>query len=428
MTPPSRRELLAGAAAACLPALRLDVAAAGGVPPDERPAGAVAADERFWRRVRAAYDLPPGVINLDNGNINPASRTVVRDLVRHAEALERAPVPHSHAVYRTVTLGVVQPGLAALLGVPADEVAFVRTATEALDTVLLGVPLAAGDEILCSTHDYFAMLDALEHRRRRDGVTLRVLRPPVPAPSLDALAAMYEAAIGPRTRLVLLTQPSNLTGQLLPVRRIADAAHRAGAEVVLDGAQSFALLPYTMAETGCDYFGASLHKWLGAPIGAGLLWMRPGLVEKVWPLVPPPATVTGMARFTWSGTYPEFVSAPAAAALAFHESIGTARKAERLRHLTAHWRSRAERLPGTRFYTAGDADASCGIATMEVEGMEPGVLQERLWTRHRILVQDMASGSRTPEIRGIRVTPNVYTTTEELDRFVEVLGREIRGA
>jgi selenocysteine lyase/cysteine desulfurase len=387
------------------------------------PPARLAQDETFWSGVRGAFDLPPGVVNLDHGNINPAPRAVIAAHVGHLRASQQFPAKRLGELYEDVSMRQVQPGLARLLGVPADELAFVRNATEALDTVLLGVPLRSGDEIVCSAHDYYAMLDALEQRRARDGVVLRIVRPPVPLPSTDALAELYERELGPRTRLVLITHPSNLTGQLAPVRRIADAAHRVGAQVVVDGAQSMALLPYTIPELGCDYYGASLHKWLMAPVGAGVLWMKPEHVDTVWPLVPPPAHVKGVERFMWSGTYPEHVLASAVPALALHERLGAGRKLARMRHLAQGLRARVGRLPGVRFYAGEAADASCGITTVELPGVDAGALQRHLWERHRIFVQNMSGNARTPEIRGIRVTPNVYSAPADLGRLAAALER-----
>jgi isopenicillin-N epimerase len=407
--------------AAQLPTIEALVAGRAQVAPER-----LAEDEAFWAEVRRGFDVPEGVVNLDHGNISPVARDVIEDLVRHVRATQPFPAKRMNELHREVDAAVVRPGLARLLGVPADEVALVRNATEALDTVLLGVPLRAGDEIVCSAHDYFAMLDALEQRRAREGVVLRVVRPPVPLPSVDALAALYERELGPKTRLVLVTHPSNLTGQLAPVRRIADAAHRVGAEVVVDGAQSMALLPYTLPELGCDYFGASLHKWLAAPVGGGVLWMRKESAEKVWPLVPPPKGAKGLDRFTWGGTHPRHVQAAAAPALALHEQLGAARKAARMRYLTSYWRSRVERLPGVRLYTTAAPEASCGLATVELGALDPKAVKQALWEQDRIFVQSMTGYDRSPEIRGIRVTPNVYTSLAELDRFAGALIRLVR--
>ena len=408
----------AGAAPSLLAAevARLPVPSSADAPPER-----LAEDEAFWAAVRRAFDAPAGVVNLDHGNINPAPRAVIERHVRHVRETQQFPAQRMFALYQEVSQRAVKPALARLLGVPDAEIAVVRNATEAMDTVLLGVPLKAGDEVVCSAHDYYAMLDALEQRRARDGIVLRMVRPPVPLPDADALAALYERELGPRTRLVLVTHPSNLTGQLAPVRRIADAAHRVGAELAVDGAQSMALLPYTMAELGCDYYGASLHKWLMAPVGAGVLWMRPAHVAKVWPLVPAPPHVQGMERYSWSGTYPEHVLASALPALELHERLGTARKLARMRFLAGAFRARVAALPGARLYTTDAPDASCGITTLELPNVDAAALQKLLWERHRIFVQDMSGDARTPEIRGIRVTPNVYTTPAELDRLAGVL-------
>ena len=351
------------------------------------------------------------------------------ELVRGARALEALPAEQLERIFFEIKNRSLRPALAETLGVEPAEIAIVRNATEALNTVLLGVPLRAGDEIVCSAHDYFAMLDAIEQRQARDGVRLRLVRPPVPAPTFDVLAETYETAIGPRTKLVLLTHPSNLTGQLFPVRRIAAAAHRAGAEVVVDGAQSFGALDEPIASFDCDYYGASAHKWLGAPVGVGVLWMRPAHVRKVWPLVPPPPNVTGMDRFQWVGTVPAYIEPAVLPAIALHRTLGAARKAARLRYLTAYWRTRAAAaLPDARFYTTDAAEASVGLCTIEVPGIDADALQRRLRTRQSVLVQSMAGNARAPEIHGIRVSPNVFTTLPELDRFVDALTGAARGA
>lgn len=393
----------------------------------------LAEDERFWARVREAYALRPDVINLDHGWTNPAPRAAVDALVRGARALEALPAEYLPTTWETVGDTKLRGALAEAMRVQPADIALVRNATEALATVLLGVPLRAGDEILCSTHDYYATLDALEQRRARDGVVLRMVRPPTPAPSLEALATMYESAMGPRTKLVLLTHPSNRTGQLLPVRRIADAAHRVGAEVVVDGAQSLGLLDDPVIALGCDYYGASGHKWLGLPVGYGMLWMRPEHVAKVWPLLPPGASAQGIKRFEWIGTSAEYLSPAALPALALHRSLGAERKMARVRHLTRYWRSRlSAALPDARFYTTEDQAMSAALCTVSIPGLDPMATQKTLRSRDGILVQaftdDGADGERRADVNGLRVSPNVYTTPAELDRFVARVVRIAREA
>jgi selenocysteine lyase/cysteine desulfurase len=385
----------------------------------------LAEDEAFWARVRRGYALDPQVLNLDHGWTNPTPVAALDALARGARTLEGLPAEHLPGMWEAVSNTTVRRELAAAMGVPPGEIALVRNATEALDTVLLGLPLQAGDEVVCSPHDYYAMLDALEQRRARDGVVLRMVELPVPAPSLDALAQAYEAAIGPRTRLVLLTHPSNLTGQTLPVPRIAAAARRAGALTLVDGAQSLGLLEDPVRSLDCDFYGASAHKWLGLPVGLGVLWMRPAHVDAVWPLLPPAPGTKGMARFEWIGTAPEYINPAALPALALHRSLGAARKAARLRHLADHWRTRAARaLPGARYYA--EPAMALGLTTVELPGADPAVLQKRLRARDRILVQAMVGNARAPHVRGLRVSPNVYTTPAELDRFVDALAAAVR--
>ncbi len=391
---------------------------------DSRPPEVVARDEAYWARVRDLYNLQADVLNLDHGWTNPTPRTAMHELTARARALEALPAEQLPKQWETITTTKMRSALAAAMKVPATEIALVRNATEALDTVLLGFPMKAGDEIVCSAHDYYAMLDALEQRRARDGIVLRMIKPPVPAPSMNALEALYVEAITNRTRLVLLTHPSNLTGQYLPVQRIGDHAHRVGAEVVVDGAQSLGLLEDPVMSLGCDYYGASAHKWLGAPVGLGVLWMRPQHVTKIWPLIPPMKEEKGMARFEWIGTAPEYVNAASIPALALHNSLGASRKAARLKYLSSYLRGRITRaFPNARFYASHESSGT--LTHVEFPGADPIEIQKRLRDRHRILIQGMGGIRSDPAIRAVRVSPNVFTANTELDRFVAAASREI---
>ncbi len=418
----SRRNFLsllgvAGGALSLSPTLRVEASeifASKG--PD---ADALSDNDAFWTKVRAGFDLPPGVINLDNGYCNPLSRATMDDLVSRARYIQQLPAKRLEELYQGVTSKQLRPGLAKLLGVSADEIAFVRNTTEALDTVILGLPMQAGDEIVCCSTDYYAMLDAIEQRRRRDGIVVRMIQPPFPLSTPDAITAVYEREINRKTKLVLVTHASNLTGQIFPVKQIAEVAHRVGAEVLVDAAQTMALLDYKIPDLDCDYYGASLHKWLAAPVGCGVLWMRKEHMPKVWPLIAPPADMTGMMRYEWCGTFPEFVSSAALPAVRFQERLGSQRKEARMRYLTHYWRSKAEKIPGLRFFA--EENASCGLGVFEIAKMDMTKVQKELWNKHKILVQHMMGGQRLPELSGIRVTPNVYTTKAELDRFINVL-------
>ncbi len=387
----------------------------------------VAQDEAFWAEIRKGFDLPQGILNLDNGYCNPLSREGMNDLAKHASYVQQLPGKRVESLYDEVTVPDVVGGLARMLGVPASEIGLVRNATEAMDTVILGLPMKAGDEIVCSTHDYYAMLDAIEQRQKREGITVKMLRPPIPFASNAELVEMYRRAITTKTKLVLLTHASNVTGQVYPVKEIAAIAHQKGAEVLVDAAQTLALLEHKIADLDCDYYGASLHKWLMAPVGAGMLWMRKEQMAKVWPLVPSPAYAEGMLKYSWSGTYPEFISAAAAKPIKFYETLGASRKEARLRFLTTYWRSKVEGADGVRFYTSNDPKASCGLGIFEWEGVDLEAVQKQLWEKEKILVQYMADhAGRDTRLRGMRVTPNIYTSTSELDRFVSSLKQAAR--
>lgn len=388
----------------------------------DRTAEALAFDELFWAEIRKGFDLLPDVLNLDNGYCNPLSREVMTDLLERSRYVEQLPGKRVETLYEEVTVPEVVGGLARMLGVPANELGLVRNATEALDTAILGVPMKPGDEIVCCAHDYYAMLDAIEQRRKRDGITVKMLMPTIPAASQEQIVEMYARSISTKTKLVLVTHASNMTGQIFPVRKIADIAHKAGAEVVVDAAQTLALLEHKIPDLDCDYYGASLHKWLMAPVGAGVLWMRKEHVAKVWPLVPSPSYAKGMMKYSWSGTYPEFISAAAAKAIRFYEHLGPARKEARIRYLTEYWRSKVEAMDGVRFYTTQARESSCGLGIFEWKSVDLEAVQKQLWEKEKILVQFMGDyAERDKALRGMRVTPNIYTSTAELDRFVSAL-------
>jgi selenocysteine lyase/cysteine desulfurase len=382
----------------------------------------VAQDEAFWADVRSKFVLRTDVLNLDHGWTNPTTKSALESLTTGARVLEELPAEELPRMWDEISTTTVRQALATAMRVPAAEIAIARNATEALNTVLLGLPMRAGDEIVCSAHDYYAMLDALEQRRARDGVILRMVRPPLPAPSMDALASLYEAELNTRTRLVLLTHPSNLTGQLLPVSRIAAAAHSVGAEVIVDGAQSLGLLDSGIRELDVDYYGASAHKWLSTPVGMGVLWMRPEHVSKVWPAVPPPPDVKAMERFEWIGTSASYIEPSSLPALALHETIGAARKSARIRYLHTHLRNRmSQAFPKVRFYTIDDPAMSIGLTHIEIAGLDMAAVQKALRKQHGILTQSMGGNARTPEIRSLRISPNVYTTPTEIDRFADAM-------
>lgn len=387
-----------------------------------------AQDETLWREVQNAFSVNRNIINLDNGNVSPSPKNVTEAMIRHTWQQQDAPGYMLWEVLEPQLSGT-RTALARSFGCDAEEIALVRNATEALQIILLGVPLRSGDEILMTTHDYWSMHDAVDERARRDKIAVKkISNVPMPPKSTSELVEMYERHITPRTRLILVTHPVNYTGQLFPVKEICEMAHRKDIEVVVDGAQSFALVDYKLSDLSCDYFGTSLHKWLSAPMGTGLLYIRKDKIRKVNQLLPAAYFVEAQQetyqnkiyKFEDVGTRSVAMALAISEALAFHNGIGAKRKEERFRYLTNYWVKRIEKLPNVRFYASFKSEMSCGLATFEMAGVDSKALTKHLWERHRILVQAVAPG-RAKEIKGVRVTPHVYTTLNELDYFSDVV-------
>jgi selenocysteine lyase/cysteine desulfurase len=375
-----------------------------------------------WTRIRAQFDLEPGVINLDNGWTCTAPRAVYDVYEQHARMINRCPAHQLSEMARTKVAPTVKPALAKKLGVPVEQLAFARNTTEAIGAVLLGYPFAAGDELVCGNLDYYHMLDMVD-ARAASGVTVKRADVPTPAPSEQAIVDAYANVITPKTKLVLVTQVSNRSGQIMPVAKIAELAHRVGAEVVCDGAQAFAFLPDTIPELGADYYCTSLHKWLMSPVASGLLWMKPEHTTKIparfgkrFPDSPP------MGPYEDVGTVCSAQFVAIGAALAFHDQIGPPRITARIRELVAYLRKQLSTIRGIKFYTVDEAWASAGLLTFELPGHAPHELQQRLWDDHKVLTQ-WQMPETAPTIRGIRVSPAVYTTFDEIDRAVDAIRR-----
>lgn len=375
-------------------------------------------DETTWEQLARAFPVDRTILNFNHAGIGTSPRRVVDAVVSRTWSGEQC-APNTIFSYGP-QLDSVRGRLAVLAGCDAEEVAITRNATEALNAVLLGVPLRAGDEVLTTTLDYWAMLDALDQRRARDGVVVTKLRIPAPCRELGEIVSLFEKAMSPRTKLILISHPINLNGQLFPVQALSRMAHGRGVEVVVDAAQSFGLIDYRIADLECDYMGTSLHKWLQAPKGTGLLYVKREKIAKVWPLFAPGTTrkADDIRKFELFGTWPETILA-IDEAVAFHNAIGGARKEARLHHMTRYWVERVKDVPGIRFHTGLGEKLSCGITCVEVEGTTSSALRTYLLQEHRILTMDVSR--RTSEFSGVRISPGLSTTVEELDRLVAAL-------
>jgi selenocysteine lyase/cysteine desulfurase len=411
-----RRAFLA-AAGGGLAALSSDAFARLRSLPKAQPEEA-AKDEEFWFRVRESFTVDRNSINLNSGSVSPAPRSVQTAMHQYWDITNMSP-----SYYVDEMLGprveVVRRRLAGAFGCDPEEMAITRNTSESMEIVQMGLDLKPGDEVLTTTQDYPRMLTAWRQREARDGIVLRTVSYPMPPPAPDELVARIERAISPRTRVLLICHVTYTTGHIFPVKPICAMARRRGIETLVDGAHGFAHFPFTRDDVDCDYYATSLHKWLYAPVGTGFLYVRREKIRDLWPLMAAPLSMRDDVRkFEEIGTHPIAIKGAITEALTFHDGIGAERKAARLRFLRQRWSERVRRLPGVRVLNSEDERDSCGIGAMSLEGVDAGALTERLERDYRIHVRPRFVEG---ELNCIRVTPNVFTTLEEVDFFAEAI-------
>jgi isopenicillin-N epimerase len=384
---------------------------------NNRAADDLARDEDFWRDIQSAFTLDRNIINLNNGGVSPSPRVVQEAMRRSLEYSNIAPARTMWSVLEPEVESVRQK-LAADFGCDPEEMAITRNASESLENVQQGLDLKAGDEVLTTDQDYPRMITTWKQRERREGIVLKMISFPTPPPSLDDLAERFERAITPRTRVIHFCHITNLTGQIFPVQRICQMARSRGIEAIVDGAHAYAQFPFKHADLDCDYYGVSLHKWLLAPHGTGFLYVRKSKIGKIWPLMAAgPDMTDNIRKFEEIGTHPAANHNAISDALEFHQTIGVERKAARLRYLRSLWTDRLTRLPGVSTPTSPDPRQSCGIGLLCVAGKEPGPLSDQLWEKHKIITVGIVH----PQFKGLRITPNVYTTVAEIDTFCNAM-------
>ncbi|QDU69425.1 aminotransferase class V-fold PLP-dependent enzyme [Engelhardtia mirabilis] len=427
-----RRQLLiasaaAAAAASALPALasppirRRALAALREARPPEAAddLAAAAQDEDFWAWVRDCYTVDTSMVNFNNGGVSPATADAQAAQLRHLAYTHEAP---SHHLWRVLSPQVetVRERLARYHGVDAEEVALTRNASESLMTLLFGHDLKRGDEVLCTSHDYPRMLDTVLQRGRREGIRLVTFDPPVPLTDPDELVRMYAERITERTKLILVSHMVYLTGQVFPVTAITALGRERGIPVIVDGAHAIFHMDFRLAELDVDYYGASLHKWLCGPLGTGLLYVRRERIPSVWSLQASSETLDDdIRKFEQVGTRPEDGRLALTESLDLHEAIGGARKLARLCYLRDRWTTRLTEHPRVSLNTNLAPGLAGSIVNLALEGAEPHELQAYLWSEHRIYTISIGFEGCS----GLRVSPHVYTTVGEVDRFSEAVER-----
>jgi selenocysteine lyase/cysteine desulfurase len=393
------------------------MAAVADLAPHQGTPAEVARDESFWFPIQQAYPVDRSLVNLNNGGVAPSPSVVLEAMKRHLDVTNQAPA-YTLWQLQEPQRETCRRGLAALFGCDPEEVAITRNASESLENLQYGVDLKRGDEVVCCDQDYPRMITTFKQRERREGIVLRTFRIPVPCEDKAKVVAAYEEQMTDRTRLVLVSHVIFMTGAIQPVREVVAAARRRGIPAIVDGAHAFAHLPFRCADLACDNYSASLHKWLSAPIGTGFLYVRRDRIKDIWPLMAASTEMdANIRKFEEIGTHPAANTLAIAEALAFHAGIGAERKFARLVYLRDRWATRLAAHDRVTLHTNLKPGFAGAFATVGIDGIKSSDLAAHLFTKHRIFTVGIAH----PQFEGLRVSPNVYTTVDEVDRFADAV-------
>ena len=378
----------------------------------------VAKDEDFWATIRGGYKLKPDYINLENGYYCILPQETLENFIQHVRE-----VNYQGSYYmRTVQYDnkkATAAKLAKLAGCAPEELIITRNTTESLDMIIGGMTWKPGDEAVMAEQDYGAMLDMFKLVAKRYGVVNKIVSVPINPKSDEEIVDLYSRAITEKTRLLMIAHMINITGQILPVRKICDMAHRKGVQVMVDGAHAFAHIQFSIPDLDCDYYGTSLHKWLSVPLGAGFLYVKKENISKVWPLLADDETQeNNISRLNHIGTHPVHTDLAISNAIDYYLKLGPERKEARLRYIQNYWTGKVRTMPHVIVNTPVDPVRSCGIANVGIRGMKPSDLADTLLKKYKIYTVAIDGAN----VHGCRITPNMYTTPEELDVFVKALG------
>ena len=378
---------------------------------------ALAEDNAFWEQIRQQYILKPDYINLENGYYNFLPQPILNKYIEHIKEIN-----YQGSYYmRTVQWENKQKSVIALseiAGCSPDELIITRNTTESLDTIIGGIHWQAGDEAIMAEQDYGAMLDMFKLVSERHGVVNKMISVPNHPKDDAEIVDLYKNAITPKTKVILVSHMINITGQILPIKKISEMAHQYGVQVMVDGAHAFAHIQFSIADLGCDYYAASLHKWLSVPLGAGILFVKKEHIKNIWPLFGDnEKDQNKIKRINHTGTHPVHTDLTIPDSIAYYQMIGPAKKEARLRYLQQYWTSKVKDNSNIILNTPTTPDRSCAISNVGIKNMKPAILAERLMKEHKIFTVAIDYAN----VQGCRITPNLYTTTKELDVFVAAL-------
>jgi selenocysteine lyase/cysteine desulfurase len=381
------------------------------------PITELAGDEDFWASIRKGYRLKPDYVNLENGYYNFVPEQVLEKFIEYVRKVNYEGSNYMRH-FRVKTRLSMAARLAPIAGCSPEELILTRNATESLDLIISGIDWKSGDEAVMAEQDYGSMLNMFSQVSKRYGVIKKMVSVPNLPQSDDEIVNLYASAITDKTKLIMVSHMINITGQILPVRKICDMAHKKGVQVMVDGAHSFAHFKFSIQELNCDYFGSSLHKWMSVPLGCGILYVKKEHIGKIWPLLAEgermPDDITRLGHI---GTNPAHTDLAIGAAIDFYNILGAERKEARLRYLQNYWASKVRDLPNVILNTPADPTRVCGIATVGIREMKPADMADILFSKYKIYTAKIDGAG----VHGCRITPNVYTSTDDLDVLVKAL-------
>ena len=377
----------------------------------------LAKNEDFWQHIRNGYNLKPDYINLENGYYCIQPKVILESYINHVREINLQGAYYMRTV-QFDNKNKMAAKLAELAGCQKDELIITRNTTESLDMIIGGQDWNNGDEVVMAQQDYGAMLDMFGQISKRFGIINKVISIPNHPTSDEEIVELYANAITPKTKLLMVCHMINITGQILPVRKICDMAHSRGIKVLVDGAHAFAHIQFKIADLNCDYYGCSLHKWLSVPLGAGFLYVKKENIKSIWPLFAENEhKQDDILHLNHTGTIPVHTDLTISDAIDFYNMIGGERKEERLRFLQNYWTNKVRNLPNVILNTPADSKRSCAIANVGIKNMKPSLLAETLLSKYKIYTVAIDGKG----VQGCRITPNVYTTTDELNQLVKAI-------
>jgi selenocysteine lyase/cysteine desulfurase len=371
----------------------------------------------IWSQIRAGYKLKPDYINLENGYYCFLPQETLEKYIDHIREINYQGSFYMRGVqFQNKSKSAAK--LAEFVGASTEEVVLTRNTTESLDLIISGYPWKAGDEALVSNQDYGSMLTMFDMAAKRWGIKVNRIDIPMHPENDEEVVSAYEKAITPRTRLMMVPHIVNITGHILPVRKIAEMAHSHGVEIMLDGAHAIGQFEFKISELDCDYYGSSLHKWLSVPIGAGLLYVKKDRISQIEPLLAPfDMNLKSIAYLNHIGTHPAATDLAVLNAIEFHNKIGGKRKEDRLRYIQHYWSDQVRDLPGVVVNTPKELQRSCGIGNVGLVKTKPGDMGTILMDKYKIFTAPIDGAG----VKGCRISPNVYTSENELDKLVAAI-------